>query len=172
MIHQAVDAFRKMGRRSKKILGGLVRAGLRFGVREVTERLPFVSPGRSGGGEAARFGRRTDPARSARRGRKMSAGSAVAARRRHHGDRASPGPAQAGGRTSGSVAENARERWRRRSVGAADGHFGATADATFAAGWQSLAVLAARLRGGPQVPHRGGGRPRQHGQRLSRGGRR
>jgi formylglycine-generating enzyme required for sulfatase activity len=42
MFHRAVDVFRKMGSRSKKILGGLVRVGLRFGVREVTEGLPVV----------------------------------------------------------------------------------------------------------------------------------
>jgi serine/threonine protein kinase len=42
MLYRAVDLFRQMGKRSKKILGGAIRVGLRFGVREVTEGLPVV----------------------------------------------------------------------------------------------------------------------------------
>jgi F-box protein 11 len=42
MIRSAFAMFRKMGNRSKKIFGGLVRVGLRVGVREVTEGLPVV----------------------------------------------------------------------------------------------------------------------------------
>jgi formylglycine-generating enzyme required for sulfatase activity len=42
MLYRAVNAFRQMGARSKKIIGGLVRVGLRLGIREVTEGLPVV----------------------------------------------------------------------------------------------------------------------------------
>jgi chromosome segregation ATPase len=42
MLYRAVEVFRTMAKRSKKILGGAIRVGLRFGVREVTEGLPVV----------------------------------------------------------------------------------------------------------------------------------
>jgi parallel beta-helix repeat protein len=42
MLHRAIHFFRRLGPRSQKIFGGLVRAALRLGIREVAEGLPVV----------------------------------------------------------------------------------------------------------------------------------